>query len=134
MLRVCTNVKTSDGLRAIGTYIPRINPDGNPNPVLASILQGKTYRGRAYVVNAWYITAYEPIRDQAGTVIGVLYVGVPQENVPGLRRAIVNLQIAATGYAFVVDSSGTPIVSGARAGGGASLLGGKPSRRESRSP
>jgi methyl-accepting chemotaxis protein len=124
MLRVCTNVKASDGLRAIATFIPRTNPDGKPNPVLASVLEGKTYRGRAYVVNAWYITAYEPIRDKEGEVIGVLYVGVPQENVPGLRRAIVDLRIAATGYAFVVDSGGTPIVSGARSGGAASLLGG----------
>jgi methyl-accepting chemotaxis protein len=122
MLRVCTNVKATDGRRAIGTYIPRTNPDGKPNPVVASVLEGKTYRGRAYVVNAWYITAYEPIRDKSGTVIGILYVGVPEENVPGLRKAIVNLRIAATGYAFVVDSGGTSIVSGARADG-ARLLG-----------
>jgi methyl-accepting chemotaxis protein len=123
MLRVCTNVKASDGRRAIGTYIPRINPDGKPNPVVASVLEGKTYRGRAYVVNAWYVTAYEPIRDKAGAVVGILYVGVPQENVPGLRKAIVNLRIAATGYAFVVDSGGTSIVSGTRSDGAARLLG-----------
>ena len=34
MLRVSTNVVKKDGARAIGTYIPRKNPAGRPNPVL----------------------------------------------------------------------------------------------------
>lgn len=53
MLRVATNVEKKDGSRAIGTYIPAINPDGAPNPVVASIMNGEAYRGIAYVVNAW---------------------------------------------------------------------------------
>ena len=44
MLRVATNVETADGIRAIGTYIPATNPDGNPNPVVATALKGDTYR------------------------------------------------------------------------------------------
>ena len=46
---------------AIGTYIPAVNPDGEPNPVISRVLKGQTFRGRAYVVNDWYMTAYEPI-------------------------------------------------------------------------
>ncbi|MDE2357202.1 MAG: Cache 3/Cache 2 fusion domain-containing protein, partial [Alphaproteobacteria bacterium] len=75
MLRVATNVQTSDGKRAVGTYIPVTMPDGTPNPVVATVLTGKTYHGDAYVVNAWYDTAYEPILNDAGQVIGMLYVG-----------------------------------------------------------
>ena len=70
MLRVATNIETADHARAIGTYIPAANADGSPSPVIASILKGETYRGRAYVVDAWYITAYEPIKDRSGKVIG----------------------------------------------------------------
>ena len=42
---------------------------------------------------------------------GILYVGVPEENVPGLRKAIVETRVGATGRAFVIDSKGNWIVS-----------------------
>ncbi len=70
MLRVATNVRDSQGGRAIGTYIPAINADGSPNPVIAAVLAGKTYHGRAFVVNAWYLTAYEPLSDGRATSWG----------------------------------------------------------------
>jgi len=88
MLRVATSVVDSDGKRAIGTYIPAIMPDGSANPVVKTILGGQTYRGRAYVVNAWYITAYQPLLDSHGKNIGMLYVGVKQEGVDSLRQAL----------------------------------------------
>jgi methyl-accepting chemotaxis protein len=65
MLRVATNVLTADGNRAIGTYIPSVNADGSANPVVSKVLKGETYSGRAFVVDRWYITAYEPIFDSA---------------------------------------------------------------------
>lgn len=109
MLRIATNVKQTDGSRAVGTYIPATNPDGTPNPVISTVLQGDTYRGRAYVVNAWYITAYKPLFDEHGRVIGVLYVGVPQEN-PMLTDTILNTKIGTAGYSFVMDVRGTILI------------------------
>ncbi len=106
MLRVCTNVRKLDGTRAIGTYIPASNPDGTPNAVVSTVLRGETFKGRAYVVNAWYLTAYEPIRDDRGTVVGVLYVGIPQENVQSLRGGIKEIVVGKTGYAFVMGGKG----------------------------
>lgn len=107
MLRVATTVKTVEGKRAIGTFIPAVNPDGAPNPVISTILQGKTYHGRAYVVNAWYLTAYEPIRDRAGRLVGMLYVGVKQESVESLlRQAILQTNVGETGYVFVLGGKG----------------------------
>ncbi|SNT14850.1 Methyl-accepting chemotaxis protein [Granulicella rosea] len=88
MLRVATSVVAADGQRAIGTYIPQTMPDGTPNPVIKTVLSGQTYRGKAYVVNAWYITAYEPLLDAKGAVIGMLYAGVKQEGVGTLREAL----------------------------------------------
>jgi len=111
MLRVCTNVQKQDGSRAIGTYIPRTDPDGKPNPVLASVLQGQTFEGRAFVVNRCYITAYEPILDQNNKVVGMLYVGVPQESVTALRESIMAAQVGKTGYVYVLDSKGNYIIS-----------------------
>lgn len=106
MLRVATNVQTAEGNRAIGTYIPRSQADGAPNPVLAAVLGGKTFQGRARVVGNWYITAYEPIRDAQGHVVGMLYVGIPQESATGLRQAIMNTKVGKTGYVFVLNAKG----------------------------
>jgi signal transduction histidine kinase/DNA-binding response OmpR family regulator len=105
-LRVATNVKKIDETRAIGTYIPAINPDGTPNPVVDAVMKGETYRGRAYVVNAWYITAYEPMFDKDGRIIGILYVGVKQENIKSLRQAIQQMVIGQTGYVFIMGGIG----------------------------
>jgi len=107
LLRVATSVKTLDGQRAIGTYIPAVNPDGKPNPVVATVLSGKTFRGRAFVVNAWYITAYQPIWDDTGQrVVGALYVGVKQENLQSLRQGIMDIVVGKTGYVWVIGGKG----------------------------
>ena len=118
MLRISTNVEKLDGNRAIGTYIPAVNPDGKSNPVIKNILEGKPFTGRAYVVNDWYITAYKPLYDGSSKITGMLYVGIPQESVTSLRNAVMNTKVGETGYVYVLDSSGKYIISkdGARDG------------------
>ncbi|HWQ10206.1 MAG TPA: Cache 3/Cache 2 fusion domain-containing protein, partial [Holophaga sp.] len=107
MLRVATTVRTREGRRAIGTYIPHAGPDGAPNPVVKAVLAGEVYLGRAYVVNAWYITAYEPIRDRTGKTVGMLYVGVKQSTVEArVRQAILQTRVGKTGYVYVVAGKG----------------------------
>jgi methyl-accepting chemotaxis protein len=105
MLRVSTNVINNAGERAVGTFIPRINPDGSPNPVVSTVLSGKTFVGRAFVVNSWYITAYKPLQVN-GRVAGVLYVGIPMEMVTSLRKAILDIPVGETGYVFVLGGTG----------------------------
>jgi len=90
MLRVCTNVENLDNTRAIGTFIPAQNPDGSENPVVKSLLAGQAFDGRAYVVNAWYLTTYGPIYDQNRRIIGALYFGIMQEKTETLRKGITN--------------------------------------------
>jgi methyl-accepting chemotaxis protein len=107
MLRVATNVRKADGERAIGTYIPAVNPDGRPNPVVGAVLAGETFRGRAFVVDAWYQTAYEPIRDRAGEIVGMLYVGLKQEAIPVLRETLENTVVGRTGYIWVLGCEGS---------------------------
>jgi methyl-accepting chemotaxis protein len=106
MLRVGTNVKKLDGTRAIGTYIPAFNLDGSPSPIIQETLQGKTFSGRAFVVNAWYLTAYEPIKDAQGRVVGLLYVGVKEEDQPELRHGIMDVVAGKTGYVYILGGSG----------------------------
>ncbi|MEM7273252.1 MAG: Cache 3/Cache 2 fusion domain-containing protein [Actinomycetota bacterium] len=106
MLRVATNVETLDGTRAIGTYIPAINPDGTNNIVVETVLSGKTYRGTAFVVNAWYVTAYAPIFDPFGKIVGISYVGVKQQQIDAMRTSIENANVLDTGRVAVVKGSG----------------------------
>lgn len=107
MLRIATNVLKLDGNRAIGTYIPASNPDGSANAVVQTVLRGETFYGRAFVVNAWYVTAYKPIFDATNEVVGVLYVGVQKESVAGLRDAIETATIGKSGEVFVAAGSGS---------------------------
>jgi len=105
MLRVATNV-VKDNQRAIGTYIAAAEADGKSNAVIASILSGKPFYGRAFVVNEWYIAGYEAIKDFKGEIIGMLYTGLKQESAVSLRQAIMDTKVGKSGYVFVLGGSG----------------------------
>lgn len=70
-LRIATNIRSLNGQRAIGTYIP------TDSKVSASILQGKPYRGSAFVLNNWYLSIYEPLFID-DVIVGILYVGIKE--------------------------------------------------------
>ncbi|MGE5198024.1 MAG: sensor histidine kinase, partial [Rhodospirillaceae bacterium] len=69
----------------------------------AVLSRGETWRGRAFVVQDWYLAAYAPIRDTAGATIGMLYVGVLERPFTDTlwRSLMVFLGIAAGGVALV---------------------------------
>jgi len=77
-LRISTNVKRASGDRAIGTRL-------SAQVKQAVLDEGKPWLDRAFVVNDWYITAYEPIHDIEGRIIGILYVGMLEK--PSLDTA-----------------------------------------------
>ena len=106
MLRVATTIE-KNGKRAIGTYIPRINPDLSKNPVVETISQGKTFVGRAYVVSGWYYTAYQPLYDNHGTLIGMFFVGLPEKKAAShVYEMVASHKIGETGGLFVLNSKG----------------------------
>lgn len=79
--RVATNVKNASGQRAVNTKAA-------DNVVETVLKQGKVYLGKANVVGVWNQTAYEPIRDAQGKVIGMFYVGVPHTRYDEVIRDI----------------------------------------------
>ncbi|TVM34153.1 methyl-accepting chemotaxis protein [Oceanidesulfovibrio marinus] len=109
LLRVATNIVTDGGKRAVGTYIPA------DSPVARAIVAGNAYRGVANIVGSWFLTHYEPIRDNGGRIIGALYVGLAMDRAPSLRAAVAGMKTGLTGRAFVVkgsgDDQGTVIIS-----------------------
>ena len=114
MLRISTNVLKLDGSRAILTYIP------TDSPVYQTIMRGETFYGRAYVVNGWYQTAYEPIVDASGTVIGSLYVGV-QEASEIILDNLAQVVVGKTGYVIILNTEVEYILSYKRQRDGQSL-------------
>ena len=106
MLRISTSVRKQDGARAVGTYIPAVNPDGTPNPVVSTLMQGRPFVGRAYVVNDWCLTAYTPIYDNDKKIVGALYVGVKQQDNKDLRQALLNMKVGKSGYIYILEATG----------------------------
>ncbi len=98
-LRISTNVLKENGENAVGTFIP------NSSVVAKTINNGEVYYGRAFVVNDWYITAYEPIILN-GSTIGVLYVGGKEKDIVKLRSTLNSLRIGKSGFPFVLDKEG----------------------------
>lgn len=67
-VRIATNVRLFGNRRALGTRASQVVRD--------QVLDvGKTWLDRAFVVDDWYISAYEPISDSFGKRVGMLYVG-----------------------------------------------------------
>lgn len=102
-LRVSTNVMQQDGERATGTFIP------NDSPVAQAISAGENYRGRAFVVNAFYLTSYQPIIIN-GRVEGILYVGLPEKNLAGIRDIFNEKKYFDSGYPFMIGENGDFII------------------------
>ncbi len=111
MIRVASNTVTRDGERGLGTMVPHRNPDGTPNPVITAVMNNQVFTGRAFVVNKWYITAYEPIYNNAEEITGMIGVGIPQESTTELRKAIMETRVGKTGYIYILDSSGSYVIS-----------------------
>jgi signal transduction histidine kinase len=99
-VRIATNVRLFEGERAIGTRVSAA--------VRHAVLdQGRTWLDRAFVVNDWYVSAYEPIADGSGKRVGMLYVGYLEA--PFLRVGY--LALAATMLLFLAAAAAAIYVS-----------------------
>ncbi len=83
-LRISTNVIDREGNRAIGTRAMK--------EVQEQVLEkGMPWIRRAFVVDDWYITAYEPIRDVEDKIVGMLYVGMLESKYAVMKERLVLL-------------------------------------------
>lgn len=90
-VRISTNVRLFGDSRALGTRVSESVRE-------AVLREGKIWLDRAFVVNDWYISAYEPIHDSRGKTVGMLYVGF-------LERPFINAKLTtllAVIFAFLV--------------------------------
>ncbi|MCO1603973.1 cache domain-containing protein [Desulfosporosinus nitroreducens] len=92
--RVATTVRSVNGERAVGTKVSDI--------VAQTVLKdGQIYLGEANVVGQLYQTAYEPIRDSNGDIVGIFYVGISRSYT---QAFIVNslIRVASFGLGLTV--------------------------------
>ncbi|MGB7572700.1 MAG: cache domain-containing protein, partial [Thermodesulfobacteriota bacterium] len=83
-LRISTNVIDREGNRAIGTRAMQ--------EVQQQVLgKGVPWIQRAFVVDDWYITAYEPIRDVQDKIVGMLYVGMLESKYALMKERLILL-------------------------------------------
>lgn len=107
-VRISTNVPLdSKNLvgRAVGTRVS----DEVSREVITF---GKTWVDRAYVYDSWYVSAYEPLRDINGKVIGMLYAGYLQW--PLIKTFLTNIIELGIGIILVLVISGIVVYRGSR--------------------
>lgn len=73
-IRVVTNIINEDGKRAVGTYL------GQGSSAYDSMINGQLFIGEANILGINYMTAYDPILNESGQVIGINFVGVPVDD------------------------------------------------------
>lgn len=98
-LRISTNVQNAQGERAVGTRVSK--------QVAQQVLEsGNSWTGRAWVVDTWYLSQYEPIKDPTGRIIGMLYVGELEQKYLDMRTQalvlLLSVILAGMALAFFV--------------------------------
>jgi signal transduction histidine kinase len=87
-VRISTNVHLFKNQRAIGTRVSAEVRD-------AVLEQGRTWLDSAFVVNDWYVSAYEPILDSDNRRIGMLYAGFLEKPfTEAKRRTLLEIGLA----------------------------------------
>lgn len=103
-VRISTNVLDTNGKRAVGTHL-------TDDVYKVTVDDGVTYYGRRDLFGKNYVTAYEPIRDPNGKVIGILFVGTEEgQTLDIVKKSIRETVVGKHGYMYVIDSEGNVLV------------------------
>ncbi|MEM0909348.1 MAG: Cache 3/Cache 2 fusion domain-containing protein [Pseudomonadota bacterium] len=95
-IRISTNV-IKNGQRAIGT---KLSPTGK---AIQQIRQDKAYYGKVDILGMPFLTAYEPIRNTTGSVIGIYYVGYSAD-LRAVSDSISNDRVLTNGFVALADN------------------------------
>jgi len=94
-LRVSTNVPNPRGGRAVGTRV-------SESVYEQVLVNGETFTGPAFVVEQWYISRYEPLRNHLEKVVGILYVGAKQSSFQRLLDSFRRQVLLIAGLSLVI--------------------------------
>jgi methyl-accepting chemotaxis protein len=94
--RRTTNVKKENGDRAVGTQLAADHPGQ------AILRRGEAYKGPAVLFGRRFYTAYQPVFDPAGKVVGVIYVGTAMAELDGMLWQAMDAMAIAAGIAALL--------------------------------
>jgi methyl-accepting chemotaxis protein len=103
-VRRTTNVKKENGDRAVGT---KLAPD---HPGQAILRRGEAYKGPAMLFGSRFYTAYHPVFDPAGKVIGIIYVGIATAELDGMLTQAIIAMMSAAGIAALLALAATMLL------------------------
>ena len=96
-VRRTTNLKKENGDRAVGTQLAA------DHPAQAVLRRGEAYKGPAMLFGRRFYTAYQPVFGNGGKVIGIVYVGIPTEQLDSmLWQALTAMAVGAVIAALLV--------------------------------
>jgi methyl-accepting chemotaxis protein len=96
--RISTSLKKENGERAMGTVLVRSHP---AHPLM---LEGKPYTGRAVLFGKPYMTHYEPVKDEAGKVVGIVFIGFDVADFQAsLDKLVADTRFFDSGGAYIID-------------------------------
>ncbi|AMO93912.1 methyl-accepting chemotaxis (MCP) signaling domain protein [Collimonas fungivorans] len=99
-IRISTSLKKENGERAIGTVLD------HGHPGYARLQDGLSYIGRATLFGKEYMTAYNPVKDEAGAIVGALFVGVDiSADIETLKARIRSVRLGESGYFYVLNAA-----------------------------
>ncbi|MTW20179.1 methyl-accepting chemotaxis protein [Allochromatium palmeri] len=92
-VRIATSVRNAEGQRQLGTRL------GESSAAHAPLTQGERYVGESDVLGVPHLTAYEPLLDTSGQVIGVFGLGVPKTRASaivakGMTEMVLGMSVA----------------------------------------
>jgi uncharacterized protein YoxC len=107
MLRICSSMKALTGARAIGTYIPGNASENESARAAQEVLSGGTYLGKEVQAEVSYLTVYQPLKDAAGKVVGMLSTALPEDQI---RNRVSHLAATSAnvdhGELFILEAAG----------------------------
>jgi methyl-accepting chemotaxis protein len=103
-VRRTTNVKKENGDRAVGTQLA---PD---HPGQAMLRRGQAYKGPAMLFGRRFYTAYHPVFDAAGKVVGIIYVGIAMDELDGMLWQAIYAMAIAAGIAALLALGATALL------------------------
>ena len=102
-LRVTTSLKKENGERAMGTLL------GAKHPAYAAMVAGQPYTGRAFLFGKHYMTRYQPVKDAAGKVVGILFIGFDLSAFQAtLDQMVAEGKLYDTGGLAIIDPKKAP--------------------------
>lgn len=98
-VRISTSLKKEDGSRAIGTALDR------SHPAYQGLLRGEEFIGKATLFGKDYMTKYQPVKDESGKIIAVLFIGSDfTEGLKVMKDKLRSVKLGKTGYYYALDA------------------------------